>query len=661
MNQTEKYNKGKKTDIAKLLFTDFDGKFEARLSAVIPNRNAGIGNENAPISAKYECRIKVTYHKNIMSLLEEGMIFAVRNFKNKKNFDTDINGQKERDVSYAERFTLLVASRIWPDHYGLRALSDHTYYPMQFEVIEQSVADWDTEDKSTMMVQISAIPINYDLVVNHEGSDKKIEKIEYEYIKGFSYPVIGDSVFLLNSDTVSKMYNQKVLSKLDSDISVGDKNDENSYRIGVMKMFEETKQKIPLYVDFNNLVRYHFGIFSFTGGGKSNLLSSLLRKILLFSKDTKIVIFDISSEYPFLLMDLFADKNIESKIILESPVKNSDEFFISVVKPREYEDDVRIRKGLSKVFENGIVTHFVKPQSVSPMYKDVLSELGDLRNESSGKPHYLDAISDIRLKIIEFMSQNKIHDNDFIDQEFVQLLVSTASAAMKNFKINTNASLYGWAMSRDSLMNRLKSNVDDSDESDNKTVDLQSNGVTKDQLIDIIDGKSRLTCISISDPYTIKELAIYLSSEFLFKRKRQFKVKPYILFVFDEAQEFVRDLTNARGVDKECSEHVETLLRQGRKYGLGGCIATQRIAYLNTSALQQLHTYFVGTLPRPYDRNTVSNTFTIDNGILEKTLEFAPGDWLLSSYIATGIENVPIFIRSDNSEKKIESFLSNLD
>ena len=103
---------------------------------------------------------------------------------------------------------------------------------------------------------------------------------------------------------------------------------------------------------------------------------------------------------------------------------------------------------------------------------------------------------------------------------------------------------------------------------------------------------------------------------------------------------------------------METLLRQGRKYGLGGCIATQRIAYLNTNALQQLHTYFVGTLPRPYDRNLVSNTFTIDQGILEKTLEFAPGEWLLSSYIATGIENVPIFIRADNAEKEIESSLS---
>jgi hypothetical protein len=47
----------------------------------------------------------------------------------------------------------------------------------------------------------------------------------------------------------------------------------------------------------------------------------------------------------------------------------------------------------------------------------------------------------------------------------------------------------------------------------------------------------------------------------------------------------------------------------------------------------------------------------IDKGILEKTLEFAPGEWLLSSYIATGMENVPIFIRADNAEGEIEKYL----
>ncbi|KYH38618.1 MAG: ATPase, partial [Candidatus Bathyarchaeota archaeon B23] len=50
--------------------------------------------------------------------------------------------------------------------------------------------------------------------------------------------------------------------------------------------------------------------------------------------------------------------------------------------------------------------------------------------------------------------------------------------------------------------------------------------------------------------------------------------------------------------------------------------------YLNTNALQQLHTYFISTLPRPYDRGLISNTFMIDRGMLERTLEFAPGEWL---------------------------------
>ena len=88
------------------------------------------------------------------------------------------------------------------------------------------------------------------------------------------------------------------------------------------------------------------------------------------------------------------------------------------------------------------------------------------------------------------------------------------------------------------------------------------------------------------------------------------------------------------------------MLRQGRKYGL------------NMNALQQLHTSFVGTLPRPYDGSVVSDTFMIGQGILERTLEFAPGEWLLSSYIATGIENVPIFIRADNAENELEKLLS---
>jgi hypothetical protein len=38
----------------------------------------------------------------------------------------------------------------------------------------------------------------------------------------------------------------------------------------------------------------------------------------------------------------------------------------------------------------------------------------------------------------------------------------------------------------------------------------------------------------------------------------------------------------------------------------------------------------------------------------------ASGEWLLSSYIPTGIENVPIFIKSDNWKSHIKTYVNSL-
>lgn len=174
----------------------------------------------------------------------------------------------------------------------------------------------------------------------------------------------------------------------------------------------------------------------------------------------------------------------------------------------------------------------------------------------------------------------------------------------------------------------------------------------------MLRGPERVICISMSDPDIMRQIVIRLTGAALRYRKKSFEIKPQILFVFDEAQEFIP--SRASGLVERCSNAVERLLRQGRKYGLGGVIATQRIAYLNTSILQQLHTFFVGTLPRPYDRTVVSSSFQIDLSILDKTLDFPPGAWLLSSYIATGLDNVPVFVSADNSENEIKRHLESI-
>jgi len=608
-------------------FTDFDSKFNARLAAVIPRFfSAGDESKVTGTSARYQCRVKVEYQRDLMGLLEEGMLLAVRNFK-----------QAEKEY---ERYTLMEISRVWPEHFGLRGLSDHGYYPMQFEIIEQSEDDWQTDDKSTMMIQIDAIPINYDLILD--------EKCQFEFEKGFSYPIVGSSCYALNSEMINRMYNQKIAKQLGVDTSKTVEDARTDPRLGLIKMFEASKTTIPIYVDFEKLVRYHFGVFAFTGGGKSNLMSNVLRRLLLHTDHTKVIVFDISCEYIFLLLDLLAGPNINAKVILEHRIDSLPQFFNSVVKPREYETDERTKKGLQCIMEQGKLAYYMKPRQQVPTYSQITDELDGQRGGNIDKPHYLNAIDRIHDAILEYMDEHGLSENQKISEDFVHYLDQTATEAVEQFKVHDRSGLYAWATTRSSILDIIKKGQE---EETKKTA-----GLTIEKIRELLEDKTtRLLCVSISDPFAIKELAIQLTQDLLIRRKRRFTVKPYVLLVFDEAQEFIPNTPG--GIEGQCSAQVERLLRQGRKYGLGVCIATQRVAYLNTNALQQLHTYFVGTLPRPYDRNLISETFMVDKGILEKTLEFAPGEWMLSSYIATGMENVPIFIKADNAEKEIEKHL----
>jgi DNA helicase HerA-like ATPase len=603
-------------------FTDLDGRFDGRLSAVYAVKRAEVSAETTGFSAKYECRVKAQYQKDLMGLLEEGMLLAVRNFKAKKY------GGK--------RYTLLEVTRIGPEHFGLRGLTEQSYYPYQFEIIEQSVSDWDTDDKATMIIQLNAIPLNYDLI---------LQAGEQQYAKGFTFPVIGERVFILNKATIHRMYNRSLLEELglswDERISTTSEARKDP-RIGKIKMFEEEEGVVPIYVSFERLVRYHFGVFSFTGGGKSNLLSNILRRIIYHSTSTKVVIFDISMEYPFLLQDVFLDRAVKSRIITEVPVSDAARLRKIIVTPRGFEKN-DITQNLEKILSQGKLGHYEEARKPPPTYDEVLSQIKLLDREEGEKRVNHDAIQEIEEKVQDWIRDNRAERSSVVTTDFLDYLQSIATDAVERFKVWKNGSLAAWAATR----SELKSSLNRGKQLTDKTA------YTTEKLLELLEGDTRLICLSIAEPNIIKSLAINLTSDMLRRRKREFQMDPQILFVFDEAQEFIPAYDKARGVDATCTHQIETLLRQGRKYGLGGCVATQRIAYLNTNALQQLHTYFVGPLPRPYDRTLVSSTFTIDQGILEKTLEFAPGQWLLSSYIATGMESVPIFINADNSETEL--------
>lgn len=610
-------------------FTDLNGTFTGRLASVIPLRGGQVTGETTGTQSKYIVKIKVPYSRDLMRRMDEGMLLAIPNFKSNQ---------------IEIKLTLFEITEVKPQHFGLSGLSDRSFYPLQMEIITQSEVDWQENDMSTMIIQVVAIPINYSLVIDSKNNIKvPIFK------KGFEYPIPGSPVKILNEKLIDRMYNEKILLKNNWEGEPWGKITDSQLnpRIGKLNMFEG----IPLYLDYDSLIRYHFGIFAFTGGGKSNLLSNILRRIT-YHTDNKIVIFDVSSEYPFLLADLLANEHITSKVILESPVKTVEEFFRGIVKPREFESDKRFTSVFQKILDLDRVTHFTRSFSVNPTYQDIIDELDEMKKVSVDKPHYVNAIEEILGWILQFIHGNEITEKELVTTSFVDGLVEICPLTVNKYGVHDKSGLFAWANSRSTLKQKILSQETNQDENEN------SKGTTIKDIEQMMKGDTQIVILSIADPHLLREIVIELTNNILYQRKRNFTLRPYVLFVFDEAQEFVPSYSlSQQSNTKQCTSRVEALLRQGRKYGLGCCISTQRIAYLNTNALQQLHTFFVGPLPRAYDRVIVSSTFLIDQAILEKTLEFAPGQFLLSSYVATGIENVPILFSADNNEKELEQLV----
>ena len=155
----------------------------------------------------------------------------------------------------------------------------------------------------------------------------------------------------------------------------------------------------------------------------------------------------------------------------------------------------------------------------------------------------------------------------------------------------------------------------------------------------------------------MRRFANDLGQYLFWNRRSNGTISPLVLFIFDEADQFIPGGTPRSDSEKISKSIIETLTRRGRKFGIGVGIATQRSAYLDTNIMGQLHTYFISKLPRKYDRDVVGEAFSLSPDHFTQTFKFQKGQWLLVSHEATGID-MPIPIQALNAEKRIKDFLS---
>lgn len=592
------------------------------------------------------------YARSYMNEVKEGGLVAVRNFNSKES---------ERSYSILEMVNAL------PVHYALGtspADTEKAFPGFVVEAAKSAKVDWEQEEpiEHTTKIRAEAIPTGLQLIFpGHDGPSVEMET---------SIPMIGEEAYLLSNEMIAQVINRG-LTHAGANVITPCKLVLNS--------------DIDIHIKVDDLLRTHFGVFGFTGAGKSNLLSNLIYHLENHKgpEPLKIVLFDLMTEYSALLLDV-VHQNEESFILsLETNAvvggddtlqymktqknldRSLDTISRTILLPKELESvresyrdclraviEAKKLKILDSTSEPPLASELhaiLSGKVVAGMVGEVKPVISDWLDDKFGGDRRID-FNQIERTIGELDGYIRAGKMDYIEGGGQSTLDGGGARKRQvELKARGGETLRNFRTELQELLDLARNPPP------------ESAAMTFNELVGILNSKTKSSLIIIqSDKDShLRSFASNLINKVFAIRRHKGQINPSILFVFDEADEFIPQSVSKEDESYALSKAaVTTLARRGRKFGMGMAIATQRIAYLDTSIMAQPHTYFISKLPREYDRQAMSQAFGITEDMMRKTLKFSKGQWLLVSFDATGIENIPIPVQFSNANTRVKKHLA---
>ncbi len=594
-------------------FDDIDGEFKARLREIATTTRSTVDNSTVTFrTARIECE----YTPKVIKRLAMGQLVAIPNVQ---------------ALGANSSYSLYEIADVYPMHYSMLTLDRSQPAAIRTEFMELIQKEWEKGSKSTW-IEIVAAPISYVMKVGDEVTFDR---------KGMA-PLTGSPVRLLSKDSIQQLI-----------CFTPPKGDQSDYSLGHLLGF--TDVTIPFSLNIESLVHYMGGVFAYTGSGKSNLTAVVIRKALRAIPDLKVVIFDVSAEYGIHILDVLNE--LPSRVLFTDSFKDSKnlpaEYFRRHATPERLAGrEKEFYPKIADLFKDGKVeflqSHLAGEEEVAKFgtYEGLIEVLSNTLNDRYGAVQQKIVVPQVVETIKDFLQENMLE----LEARFspkTQELITKIQPLLAD--LGTNSSL---KKTFDSLATVVASMPETPEEEEGYTwSDLA------DEILSLRKESPRVFVVNLPEAEDARLETANAINEVFRKRKRSFTLSPRVLFVIDEAQEFIPQAPRKEDGTYQSSRAVERLLRHGRKYHLNCWISTQRVAHLNTNALQQLHSYFVSTMPRPYDRQLISDTFAIDDAFMERTLAFQNGDWLLTSFKATATQNIPVFFHAENNEDVLDAYL----
>ena len=137
-------------------------------------------------------------------------------------------------------------------------------------------------------------------------------------------------------------------------------------------------------------------------------------------------------------------------------------------------------------------------------------------------------------------------------------------------------------------------------------------------------------------PPDVQEIIVYKLLKDLFEARKQNKIPPFFT-VLEEAHNWCPERSFG---ETKCSKIIRTIASEGRKFGMGICVVSQRPARIDKSVVSQCTTQILLKITNPNDLKAVSNSV---EGITSESEEEIK-NLQIGTALVTGITDMPLFV-----------------
>ena len=360
------------------------------------------------------------------------------------------------------------------------------------------------------------------------------------------YPTVGDSVHILSRDEINVIFERYVSGQ---------------YQVGHLSAFPE----LPVYLDVTALYGRHLAVLGQTGSGKSWALASLLQKAMHLMTNTHIILLDIHGEY----RNTFDKWNgrLLSATELEIPywLLTFQELIDLCVDRSEHEAPNQIA-----YFQNEVLEAKIRAAKKE--------KLGNLRITVDTPVYFsfeevLTAIRHENEKMVEGQRGPKKGELHGIFSHLLMRLESKLNDRRYNFLLQPSK-----RTSSSSMSPLLK------------------------EIIGIGRPKAPITVIDLSTaPFDVRPTVVALLSRLIFEFNywNPFYTRFPILLAIEEAHTVV---PRGGGAFDGARRQAEKIAKEGRKYGVGLVVISQRPSEVSETVLAQCGNFICLRLTNPDDQ-----------------------------------------------------------